>query len=436
MALRLKFMSAVIRKDDVADYYPDGCAAFETRHPAALEDDALYGLISMSWADLEDCLDQLYLEGFDPDVFVAVADMGLGPVKDARGIRFSVVDDEPFGAWIAEAPNEPIEAPTLPKPPVPVSSLDYRPRDYFGRLDLEAELLTRVKGRARREAIKDALDKGEIDQIPLHIRAPELDEAERQRIGRVHPLFMGGEYLPRLEDGEVEIARISIKSTTYDVTALYARLEGGRIHYRVVDEYDAESLGVIKELTSLRPLTMGKLVDFFITAWDMMAVLEDNFGSDVDGMLDFFNGESEFYPCFDAALREQVIHRFVKDEDEEEDEVTLPEEMVAVRLTPELLAAITPEDSDEARALTKRRILSTPAWWDCGASIISESELPESLRERIAQFSSTLPRPTGAISGMARGSKLAKLRGRARLYLNLNGELPDADRLKKLFNLN
>ena len=31
--------------------------------------------------------------------------------------------------------------------PIPVSSLLYRPRDYFGRYDLQAQLLTSVKGR-------------------------------------------------------------------------------------------------------------------------------------------------------------------------------------------------------------------------------------------------------------------------------------------------
>ena len=31
---------------------------------------------------------------------------------------------------------------------IPTNSLDYRPRDYFGHYDLEAQLMTRVKGRA------------------------------------------------------------------------------------------------------------------------------------------------------------------------------------------------------------------------------------------------------------------------------------------------
>ena len=41
-----------------------------------------------------------------------------------------------------------------PRPPIPVSSPDYRPRDYFGRYDHQTELLTSVQGYARRQSIK------------------------------------------------------------------------------------------------------------------------------------------------------------------------------------------------------------------------------------------------------------------------------------------
>jgi hypothetical protein len=121
---------------------------------------------------------------------------------------------------------------------------------------------------------------------------------------------MGGEYLPRRKTGEVEIARISIKSTTFDVTALYARPMGKRIAYRVVDEYSGDTLAQPNTRTSLRPLTMGQMIRFFLRAWDLMAVLEGNFEDGTEDMLDFFDAESEFYPCFDETLREIVETRF------------------------------------------------------------------------------------------------------------------------------
>ena len=120
--------------------------------------------------------------------------------------------------------------------PIPVNSLAYRPHDYFGRYDLQAELLSTVKGRARRALIKEALETGEVDTLPDFVTAPELESFDRQMLGRLHPMFMGGEFLPKRKPKEVEIARISIQSTTYDVTVLYARLVGQRIHYRVVDD--------------------------------------------------------------------------------------------------------------------------------------------------------------------------------------------------------
>lgn len=194
--------------------------------------------------------------------------------------------------------------------PIPATSLEYRPRDYFGRYDLQTELLTHVKGRARRAAIRYALEKGDIAAIPDHIKAAELDRTDREMIGRVHPMFMGGEYLPPIKRSEVEVARISIKSTTYDVTVMYARLVGSRIHYRVADEYEGDTLHQPTRRTSVRPLTMGQMIDFFLNAWDLIACLDFNFEGDLDGMLEFFNGESEFYPYFDAELRRRVVEKF------------------------------------------------------------------------------------------------------------------------------
>ena len=195
------------------------------------------------------------------------------------------------------------------KKPIPVCDLAYRPRDYFGRYDLQAELLSSVKGRARRALIKDAIETGEIDSLPDFVTTPELEAFDRQMLGNLHPMFMGGEYLPKIKPKEVEIARISIQSTTYDVTVLYARQVGKRIHYRVVDEYEGDTLQQPSTRTSNKPLTMGAMIQFFTTAWSLMDCLECNFDDDVEGMLSFLTAESEFYPCFDQILRERVHER-------------------------------------------------------------------------------------------------------------------------------
>ena len=120
--------------------------------------------------------------------------------------------------------------------------LDYRPASYFWPHGLATHLLARVKGAARKAALKDLIDAGRLDEVPAFLAKSALSEAERRAIGRIHPALMGGEYLPDLDETAIEIARISIRSTTGDVTSLYARRGEGCIHYRVVDEYGGDTL--------------------------------------------------------------------------------------------------------------------------------------------------------------------------------------------------
>jgi hypothetical protein len=194
----------------------------------------------------------------------------------------------------------------------------YRPHDYFGRHDLQTSLLTQVKGTVRRDALRKALEVGEISAVPDGVKNAALSEVARQYTGRLHPSCMGGEYLPTAKSQELEIARISIDSTTGDVTSLYARQVGRRIAYRVVDEYGGDCLSGRTKRTSIKVLTMGQLIEFFLGAWDLYVCLDCNFDWDLDGMLRFFNGESEFYPCFDEALRDLVRQKFTPRQDPED----------------------------------------------------------------------------------------------------------------------
>jgi len=183
----------------------------------------------------------------------------------------------------------------------------YRPRSYFWPVGLEVQLLTRIKGAARRAALQRLIDAGELDQIPAFLAKAALSEEERRSLGRIHPRFMGGEYLPNQADDEVEIARIEINSTTYDVTSVYARRGTSTIHYRVVDEYNGDTLTGPHTQESAAPLTLGELENFFMGAWSLMDVLEMNYEGDVEQMLGFFRATSEFYPDLDRLLRKRVI---------------------------------------------------------------------------------------------------------------------------------
>ena len=120
---------------------------------------------------------------------------------------------------------------------------------------------------------------------------------------------------PDLADTEVKIARIQIDSSTFEVTSVYARRGAapGTIDYRIVDEYEGDTLNGPCTMTSAQPLSLLELVMFFLGGWNLLAVLDMNFEGDVSGMLGFFRGSSDFYPEFDQCLRDFVIVGFDPD---------------------------------------------------------------------------------------------------------------------------
>src|SRR6185369_16293058 len=115
-------------------------------------------------------------------------------------------------------------------------------------------LLSRIKGAERKAALQRLIDAGRTDRIPDFLAKSSLSEEERQAAGRIHPAFMGGEYLPDVRREEVIVARFTIASVTQDVTCVYARRGRNRIHYRVVDEYGGDTLTDKTTRTSTRPL--------------------------------------------------------------------------------------------------------------------------------------------------------------------------------------
>jgi hypothetical protein len=190
--------------------------------------------------------------------------------------------------------------------------LDYRPSSYFWPLDLDKHLLTSIKGDLRREFVRNVLENNSLDSVHQEHLHSELDRFEKMLAGHVHPAFMGGEYLPVAEAREIEIARITIASTTLDVTIVRARKTGQEIHYRVVDEYDGNTLSNNTVCTSVKPLTLGELEAFFNGAWPLFSVLNKNFKHmdyDLDSMLNFVMPNSEFYPDFGKLYNKRITAR-------------------------------------------------------------------------------------------------------------------------------
>ena len=190
--------------------------------------------------------------------------------------------------------------------------LDFRPRTYFRPEKLEKYLLSKVKGAVLRKRLPALFDAGRHDDVKNLVGDAAFSVADRKALESIHPMFMGGNYLPDTEDGEVEIARISIRSTTFDVTSVYAKPVDGVIHYRVVDEYGGDTLQGPSETTTTAPMTLGEFADYFLTAWPLIEVLEMNYEDDVDGALGFFSADSNFYPGLDRLFRQRVREHFPK----------------------------------------------------------------------------------------------------------------------------
>ena len=58
--------------------------------------------------------------------------------------------------------------------------------------------------------IRDYYVAGKLDELCNELLNDSLDDRVRESLGRIHPTFMGGEYLPKYSRREVEIARIQL----------------------------------------------------------------------------------------------------------------------------------------------------------------------------------------------------------------------------------
>jgi hypothetical protein len=137
----------------------------------------------------------------------------------------------------------------------------FRPISYWDDSDPLQSILKNIKGENRRRMVIDFWDTGQLERLDEVLLQDELGEEDRRGLGRIHPSFMGGEYLPAYIPGEVEIARICLRSTTSDVISLRARPIPTGIAYRIEDEYEGKfTLPITK---SKDPLTLEELVRQF-----------------------------------------------------------------------------------------------------------------------------------------------------------------------------
>ena len=137
----------------------------------------------------------------------------------------------------------------------------FRPQSYWDDPDPLAAILRNVTGENRRQMIVEHWNAGRLEELDPALLQDEADKNLRVGLGRIHPSFLGGEYLPSYLPQEVEIARICLQSTTSDVITLRARPVTEGIAYRVEDEY----MGVftLPILVSAEPLTLAEVIQQF-----------------------------------------------------------------------------------------------------------------------------------------------------------------------------
>ncbi len=187
--------------------------------------------------------------------------------------------------------------------------LDYRPRNYFWAAELNVPLLSNISGQTRRQMVRARLDRGTL--IDDGLDAATLDEEMREAWGRLHPSNMGGEYLPPLRKGEVEIARISLQSVTADQISIRARRLVGRIGYRIVDEYPDSSNYVCRPARSVSPLSLGKLITLMESASEGGSIIFPILGmnsrySTPAELATFITVSSDFYADLGRYFRELI----------------------------------------------------------------------------------------------------------------------------------
>ena len=212
---------------------------------------------------------------------------------------------------------------------------DFRPASYWDDTDPLLAILRNVKGTNRRAMIRDYWRAGMLEALDPVLLQDTLSSDERRGLGRIHPSFMGGEYLPDYRPGEIEIVRIELQSTTSDVISLRARLVGRRIGYRIVDEYPDDGGYVCSPKTSLRPLTLRVLIELLDEAefngGDLVGGVSLGFNhSNADGGCDraelrhFTRLSSPFYPGLEEHY-EHVFDDWVAEADEQGDDSREPD---------------------------------------------------------------------------------------------------------------
>ena len=202
----------------------------------------------------------------------------------------------------------------------------FRPKSYWDEDNVLQALLRDVKGAERRKMIKAYYEEGNFQELEEAFTKASLSDEERFRLASIHPMFMGGEYLPDCNSNETEIARVTLRSTMQDVISIRAKGEDGELHYSVADEYDDHEFSLWTD-SSLKPFTLKELIEFLDKSSQGLgypgglSLSYNNFnadsGLDRESLEHFTTISSEIYPQLEKHY-DRVFADWVAEEQEEE----------------------------------------------------------------------------------------------------------------------
>ena len=202
----------------------------------------------------------------------------------------------------------------------------FRPKSYWDEDNVLQALLRDVKGAERRKMIKAYYDQGNFQELEESFTKASLSDEERYRLASIHPMFMGGEYLPDCKSNETEIARVTLRATMQDVISIRAKEEDGELHYSVADEYDDHEFSLWTD-SSLKPFTLKELIEFLDKSSQGLGYpgglslsynnSNADSGLDRESLEDFTTISSEIYSQLEEHY-DRVFADWVAEEQEEE----------------------------------------------------------------------------------------------------------------------
>ena len=202
----------------------------------------------------------------------------------------------------------------------------FLPDNYWYDETVLQAILRNVKGTERRKMIKVFYEQGVFQELEETFTKTSLTDEERKGLANIHPMFMGGEYLPDCNSNETEIARVTLRSTMQDVISIRAKGEDGELHYSVADEYDDHEFSLWTD-SSLKPFTLKELIEFLDNSSQGLGYpgglslsynnSNADSGLDRESLEDFTTISSEIYPQLEKHY-DRVFADWVAEEQEEE----------------------------------------------------------------------------------------------------------------------